>query len=101
MATPNGPTGSYRINLRQDNDVSPRFPKTTVWLDQYSGKILAIRDINNDHDGDIFLRWLHPLHSGQAFGLTGRIIVCLSGIWPIILFVTGIIRWRQKKLTKI
>lgn len=101
IETPDGITGSYRINLRQEGEPSQRFPKTNVWLDQYSGKILAIRDVYKDSAGDTFLRWLHPLHSGQAFGLTGRIIVCISGLLPIILFVTGIIRWRQKQRKKL
>ncbi|HDY86308.1 hypothetical protein LCGC14_1379830 [marine sediment metagenome] len=100
IETPNGITGSYRINLRQEGEPSQRFPKTNVWLDQYSGKILAIRDIHKDGAGDTFLRWLHPLHTGQAFGLTGRIIVCISGLLPVILFVTGYIRWRQKQRKK-
>tara|TARA_R110001583_G_scaffold41891_1_gene133122 strand:- start:15844 stop:16980 length:1137 start_codon:yes stop_codon:yes gene_type:complete len=100
IETPDGITGSYRINLRQHGEPSERFPKTNVWLDQYTGEILAIRDVYKDSVGDTFLRWLHPLHSGQAFGLTGRIIVCISGLLPIILFVTGIIRWRQKQRKK-
>ena len=100
IETPDGITGSYRINLRQHGEPSQRFPKTNVWVDQYSGNILAIRDMYKDSAGDTFLRWLHPLHSGQAFGLTGRIIVCISGLLPIILFVTGIIRWRQKQPKK-
>tara|TARA_R110002050_G_scaffold71891_3_gene154675 strand:+ start:59506 stop:60639 length:1134 start_codon:yes stop_codon:yes gene_type:complete len=100
IETPDGMVGSYRVNLRQEGEPSQRFPKTNVWLDQYSGEILAFRDIYNDNAGDTFLRWLHPLHSGQAFGLTGRIIVCISGLLPLILFVTGIIRWRQKQRKK-
>jgi len=100
IETPDGPGGSYRVNLRQDGEPSQRFPKTNVWLDQYSGEILAIRDIEQDSAGDTFLRWLHPLHSGQAFGLTGRIIVCISGLLPLILFVTGIMRWRHKLKVK-
>ncbi len=101
IETPNGADGSYRINLRQAHEPSQRFPKTNVWLDQYSGRVLAIRDTNKDSAGDTFLRWLHPLHSGQAFGLTGRIIVALSGVIPLVLFITGIMRWRHKhaKLT--
>jgi uncharacterized iron-regulated membrane protein len=97
IVTPNGPEGSFRINLRQVGEPSIRFPKTNVWLDQYSGEILSIRDALEDSAGDTFLRWLHPLHSGEAFGLTGQILVCLSGLIPLVLFVTGFIRWRQKK----
>ena len=67
-----------------------------VWLGQYSGKILAIRDVYNDSAGDTLLRWLHSLHSGQAFGLTRRIMVCISGLLPIIVFVTSIVRVATK-----
>lgn len=97
IVTPNVETGSYRINLRQQGEPSDRFPKTNVWLNQYTGEILAVRDIKVDSAGDTFLRWLHPLHSGEAFGLTGRIIVFLSGLLPLVLFYTGTLRWLQKR----
>jgi len=96
IETPKSLTGSYRINLKQEGEPSIRFPKTNVWIDQYSGKVLAIRDIHNDSAGDTFLRWLHPLHSGEVFGLTGRIIVCLSGFIPLFLYITGVRRYIQK-----
>jgi len=38
-----------------------------------------------------------PLHSGQAFGMTGRILVFLTGLACPVLFVTGMMRWRQKR----
>jgi uncharacterized iron-regulated membrane protein len=100
IVTPEGEAGSYRITLRQNGEPSLRFPKTNVWVDQYSGEILAFRDVREDSAGDTFLRWLHPLHSGEAFGLTGRIIVLLSGLLPLMLFSTGLIRWIQKKRAK-
>ncbi len=98
--TPKGLSGSYRINLRQPGEPGQRFPKTNVWVDQYNGQIVSIRDVEKDSTGDTFIRWLHPLHSGQAFGLFGRIIICISGLVPLILYITGFIRWRQKKRNK-
>ena len=97
IVTPNDEMGNYRINLRQQGEPSVRFPKTNVWVNQYSGEVLAMRDVSVDSAGDTFLRWLHPLHSGEAFGLTGRIIVLLSGLLPMILFYTGLLRWLQKR----
>jgi len=38
-----------------------------------------------------------PLHNGQAFGMTGRILVFLSGLACPVLFVTGVMRRRQKR----
>lgn len=29
---------------------------------------------------DRFLLWMYPLHSGQAFGLLGRILVCITEV---------------------
>jgi uncharacterized iron-regulated membrane protein len=46
------------------------------------------------------LNWLHPLHNGEAFGLTGRILVFLSGLLPLVLFITGFLRWRHKRHAK-
>ena len=67
-----------------------------MWIDQYSGAVLAVRDPRDDGPADIFLNWLHPLHNGEAFGMPGRIVVCAAGALPAVLFVTGLRRWRQK-----
>ncbi|MDD5033688.1 MAG: PepSY-associated TM helix domain-containing protein [Methylococcaceae bacterium] len=68
-----------------------------VWVDQYSGEILKVLDQTEGSAGDIFLQWQWPLHSGQAFGLTGRILVFLTGLACPVLYVTGLIRWLQKR----
>ncbi|MDD4905300.1 MAG: PepSY-associated TM helix domain-containing protein [Methylobacter tundripaludum] len=39
--------------------------------------------------GQTFVEWQWPLHSDRAFGWTGRILV----------FLTGLIRWLQKRKT--
>jgi uncharacterized iron-regulated membrane protein len=83
--------------LRQPGEVGTRFPRTNVWIDATDGRILATRDPTHNSGGDIFMDWLHPLHSGEAFGLAGRLIILLSGIVPILLLITGSIRWLQKK----
>lgn len=34
--------------------------------------------------------WLYPLHTGKAFGMTGRVIVCFAGVIMAVLAVTGV-----------
>jgi len=97
IETPDGTEGVFRIQLRQPGEPSERFPRTTVWLDQYSGEVLAVRDPREHAAGDVVLAWLHPLHSGEAFGMPGRLIVLVTGILPPVLFVTGVMRWMQKR----
>jgi len=97
IETPDGAEGVYRIQLKQAGEPSERFPRTNVWLDQYSGEVLAVRDPRAHAAGDVVLAWLHPLHSGEAFGMAGRLIVLFTGILPAVLFVTGMMRWVQKR----
>lgn len=98
LETPADPQGSYRIWLYQHGEPSERFPKTIVWVDQYSGQILTTRAPINQSAGDTFITWLHPLHSGEIAGLTGRWLIFFSGWIPLILYITGFWRWQQKRL---
>jgi uncharacterized iron-regulated membrane protein len=66
-------------------------------MDRYSGNILDVDDPTIGTAGEVFTHWQWPLHSGQAFGWTGRILVFLSGLACPVLFVTGVIRWLQKR----
>ncbi|AMK76013.1 MULTISPECIES: PepSY-associated TM helix domain-containing protein [Methylomonas] len=97
IETPHNATGSYRINLRQSGEPSQRFPKTNVWVDQYSGQVLAVSNPDELGASDTVINWLHPLHTGEAFGLTGQLLVLVSGLLCPMLFITGVIRWLQKR----
>lgn len=68
-------------------------------IDRYSGKILDRDDpsLPTATAGEIFTHWQWPLHSGQAFGMAGRIMVCITGLACPVLFATGVIRWLQKR----
>ncbi len=89
--------GTYFLRMRQPGEPGNRFPKTYVWVDQYSGELLAVRDPRRNTAADSFFDWLHPLHNGEAFGVPGRWLVFFAGMLPALLFVTGLIRWRQKR----
>jgi len=68
-------------------------------IDRYTGKILDLDDpsLPTATAGEVFTHWQWPLHSGQAFGMTGRILVFIAGLACPALFVTGVIRWLQKR----
>ncbi|MEY3761200.1 MAG: hypothetical protein RIR39_2691 [Pseudomonadota bacterium] len=97
IETPDSQSGSYRIMLYQQGEPSFRFPKTTVWVDQYNGAVLSTRDPRIEKVGDTFMSWLHPLHNGEIAGMPGRLLIFISGFIPTILYVTGILRWLQKR----
>lgn len=90
-----GPDGPYVFNQM--------FPigwglegRRTIYIARYGGDVLHVKDPLAG-DGDGFIQWQWPLHSGYVFGWPGRIVVCLFGLsWPL-LFATGVLRWLQKR----
>jgi uncharacterized iron-regulated membrane protein len=97
VESPGRKKNSWRVILYQQGEPSRRFPRTQVWVNAFDGRIVASRDGLADKAGDKILNWLHPLHNGEAFGLTGRVIVFICGFVPLILFITGLLRWQQKQ----
>lgn len=93
------PTGTYTVCKDGIQAEGSLIHRRCVVIDQYSGAILDVDDPSDRKAsaGEIFTHWQWPLHSGQAFGWTGRILVFLSGLACPVLFVTGFIRWRQKQ----
>ena len=101
VSLPQDDRGSYAVTFRQEDEVKrPRGGKSKVWIDQYSGDVLAERNAQEMNGGDTFLNWQMPLHSGSAFGLTGRIIICLSGLVCTLLVTTGTLVWLRKHRNK-
>lgn len=100
IGTPDGKDGVYMIAKRQAGEANRIRPRSKVWIDQYSGKVLATQDTNKFTTGETFLNVLWPLHDGQILGLPGRILWCLVGFAPLVLYVTGILRWLQKRRAK-
>lgn len=86
----------YYLRLKQAAEPGSRFPKTYVWVDQFSAEVTAFRDPLEGSAADVFFDWLHPLHNGEAFGWLGRWLVLMTGVIPLLLFITGLLRWRQK-----
>ncbi|PWB80387.1 MAG: hypothetical protein C3F11_18050 [Methylocystaceae bacterium] len=70
--------------------------RRTIYVDRFRGDVLHVNDPLSG-DGDGFIAWQWPLHSGYVLGWPGRIAVFLFGLsWPLV-FVTGVIRWLQKR----
>jgi uncharacterized iron-regulated membrane protein len=41
-----------------------------------------------------------PLHSGEIAGLTGRIVICITGILVAVLSITGVLVWARRRRAK-
>lgn len=94
---PQGPRGLYRVFRPSPRDRTSILPSRQVWLDQYSGRVLYEFGPHTYTNGDQIEQLLYPLHSGEALGWPGRIAVCLAGLAPGVLLVTGVMRWWHKR----
>ena len=94
---PSTPTGVYVVGKQAASEPNRSKTYRNVGVDQYTGQVLQVQDRHAFTSGERFLEWLFPLHSGEAFGAISRPLTLLFGLLPLALFVTGFLRWRQKR----
>ncbi len=97
IEAPGAGSGAFRIRMQQPGDPSIRFPHSFVWVDQYSGKVLSTTDSQRARRSSTINNWVHPLHDGDAGGFPLRIAYVVTGLVPLLLFVTGWMRWRLRR----
>lgn len=97
---PSRPDGVYVARVRRPGEVRRSSGNTRVWIEQYSGEVLAVRDWNRRTAADAFFAWQFPLHNGEAFGLAGRWIVFMTGLAPAVLYVTGVMLWLRRRRSR-
>ncbi|NJC33836.1 putative iron-regulated membrane protein [Sphingomonas jejuensis] len=97
------PTASeepIRVRAQVPGDPHRRFPGSYVFVDQHSGRVLAVHDVRRAGTGSLIVSWIRPLHDGSVGGLPGRILAMLIGLAPAFLFATGLRRWRHRRAAR-
>ncbi len=97
VETPGRGMPVWRVRLWQPSEPGRRFPRSQVWVHAQTGEVLAIRDPVGQSGAESVLAWLHPLHSGEALGLVGRVAVLLAGVAWLVSVGTGLMRWWHKR----
>ena len=87
----------FEIRMRQPGEVRKDDGLTRVSVDAFSGAVLRVRDPLTAAAGDSFFNWQFPLHTGEAFGLAGRVLVSASGLAPLLFMVTGLVLWLGRR----
>lgn len=96
--SPAGEKGVYGVILRRPVEhLANTYPGTEVWLDQYDGRVIVKRDPGENSRGQDFLDAALPLHNGEFGGAAGRAFVCLVGLVPLLLFITGLTQWLRRR----
>ncbi|AOZ07373.1 PepSY-associated TM helix domain-containing protein [Cupriavidus malaysiensis] len=97
VSPPRKPDDAYEVRLRQPGEVRQGGGSTRVWIDARRGTVLRLRDPLRAPAGDTLLNWLYPLHTGEAFGLPGRILITVFGLAPLAFAVTGLLIWLKRR----
>jgi uncharacterized iron-regulated membrane protein len=88
--------GLYRVRLFDERDVDPSVGRRYVYVDVNTGAIRADEHQLSGTSGDVVLGWQFPLHSGKAFGWTGRLVIFFTGLAICMFVVTGLLLWVRR-----
>lgn len=88
---------SIRVRVQVPGDPHARFPGSYVFVDRFSGTVLAFHDIRRSNTGTAMASWIRTLHDGTVGGMTTRILAVLLGLVPALLFTTGFLHWLQRR----
>jgi len=92
------------LNAKASISVLMRVPEETsetvhsvVSVDQYSGKVLQLKDFKTDSFGYRVIRFNRSIHTGDVLGLPTHIIVSLSSLLLVVMVITGVVIWWKKQ----
>lgn len=93
---PGAGSDPFRLRVQVPGDPHARFPSSFVFVDQYSGRVLAVHDVRRGNAATTMAAWIRALHDGSVAGLPTRILAMILGLVPLLLFVTGLLHWRRR-----
>ncbi len=88
--------GHYQVRFMPSGDIMDS-GTIRVFVDGRNGAVRGKFDHRDGTVGDKIRTWQFPLHSGQGFGLAGRVLVCVLGLIPLLLAITGIWLWLRRR----
>jgi uncharacterized iron-regulated membrane protein len=95
MVRPLRATGSYTVLMRVPEETSEAV-HSAVTIDQYSGKVLSVRNYKTESTGYRWIRFNRSIHTGDIFGLASHIVVSLSSLALVAMVITGLVIWWKK-----
>lgn len=80
-------------------DAQP-YGSSYVYLDQYNGTVLQVDNFFKAPLNKQIWDRIYLLHIGTYGGLITRVLYVFIGFTPIVLFITGLVLWRQRQWHK-
>ena len=93
--------GVFSYTVESSLDISRRRPRTEVYFDGQSGKLVAFEAPTGISAGNTITGWLYALHFGDVGGLWYRGFVSVMGVAVAGLSVTGVWIWWRKRRKRV
>jgi len=88
---------NYEIRLHQRGELRQRTGATRVSIDGVDGRVIKIQDPLKARKWELISSYFFPLHSGEIFGLTGKIFISLFGLMPLLFVISGTLIWLKRR----
>ena len=95
LVRPVRPAGAYTVMMRLPGE-PPGNAHAAVTIDQYSGRVLHVRNYFAESAGYRLIRFNRSVHTGDIFGLPGHILMSLSSLMLVVMVITGVVIWWKK-----
>ena len=92
IVQPRRATSAVRIEMRGPG----AFDRSTVYLDRYTGAVLRIDDLKHAPWWYRLQVAARAIHTGDVYGLTGKLVALVSTLLVAFLAVTGVMMWLQR-----
>lgn len=88
---------AWLVTLVEPQGVGLAGGRGELWVHPFDGSVLALHRHADASPVQAYQSWELPLHNGSALGLPGRLLVCVLGLLPLCLAVTGLVIWWHKR----
>ncbi|HEY2107358.1 MAG TPA: PepSY-associated TM helix domain-containing protein [Candidatus Binataceae bacterium] len=95
LQLPASPDGVFTAVMRFPED-SSEAAHSTVLVDQYTGQVRFSRNFLTDSPGFRLIRFNRAIHTGDALGTAGHVIMSLASLAMVVLTVSGWIVWLKR-----
>ncbi|MDR3511352.1 MAG: PepSY-associated TM helix domain-containing protein [Caulobacteraceae bacterium] len=87
----------YRVRVRQPGEARRAQGMTTLYVSARDGRVLADYDALKAPLATRVYDSLYAIHTGEAFGLVGRWLALVVGVWLTAMIVLGLALWQARR----
>lgn len=95
VTPPQGPAGPVVVRIMVPEELHPN-GRNFIYLHPQTGEVLRFEKALQAPVGTRSYNVLYPIHIGRWGGFGSRVLHSILGFVPLLLFVTGVLMWRNR-----